>query len=85
MAEEKKRRRGPAGSPVTAKCEKYFRLMNQGYSNSEACRIVGVNRRTGTRWRYGRTMVSGRGAVYDYPPVALVPDPTSVSDRYLSE
>ena len=85
MAEEKKRRRGPGGSPLTAKREKYSRLINQGYSNSEACRTVGVNRRTGTRWRYGRTMVSGRGAVYDYPPVALVPDPTPVSDRYLSE
>ena len=59
--------------------------MKQGFSNSEACRTVGVNRRTGTRWRYGRTLVSERGAVYDYPPVALLADPAAVSDRYLSE
>ncbi|WP_374229495.1 IS30 family transposase [Streptomyces sp. NEAU-YJ-81] len=27
--------------------------MSQGYNNSEACRIVGINRRTGKRWRNG--------------------------------
>ncbi|MEU3290087.1 helix-turn-helix domain-containing protein [Streptomyces longwoodensis] len=28
----------------------YFRLMDQGFNNAEACRIVGINRRTGMRW-----------------------------------
>lgn len=32
-------------------------MIRQGVGNSEACRIVGVNRRTGTRWRYGRTIL----------------------------
>jgi hypothetical protein len=31
--------------------EEYARLVARGVSNAEACRIVGVNRRTGTRWR----------------------------------
>jgi hypothetical protein len=29
--------------------------------NSAACREVGINRRTGTRWRYGRTITSVNG------------------------
>ncbi|PWJ02144.1 hypothetical protein DKG34_40220 [Streptomyces sp. NWU49] len=34
--------------------EKYFRLMNQGLSSLEACRRVGINTRTGKRWRNDR-------------------------------
>ncbi|MBV2151725.1 IS30 family transposase, partial [Kitasatospora sp. SUK 42] len=34
--------------------EAYSRLMQQGYTNTEACRIVGINDRTGRRWLYGR-------------------------------
>jgi hypothetical protein len=33
--------------------EEYFRLMGQGVSSREACQIVGVDRRTGKRWRNG--------------------------------
>jgi IS30 family transposase len=33
----------------------YFRLMDQGYSNKEASRLVGVHERTGREWRNGRT------------------------------
>jgi transposase, IS30 family len=33
--------------------EEYFRLMGQGLSSQEACRIVGANYRTGKRWRNG--------------------------------
>jgi hypothetical protein len=32
----------------------YFRLVKAGYSNKDACRIVGVNERTGREWRNGR-------------------------------
>lgn len=35
--------------------EEYFRLMRLGYSNREACRVVGINLRTGREWRNGRT------------------------------
>ncbi|MEV6157790.1 hypothetical protein AB0L53_46375 [Nonomuraea sp. NPDC052129] len=30
-------------------------------SNSAACRELGINRRTGTRWRYGRKEVDQTG------------------------
>jgi hypothetical protein len=45
-------RLGPV--PQTAKREQFARLIAPGVSNSEACRIVGINRRTGKRWRHGR-------------------------------
>ncbi len=56
-------------------------LVRQGYSNREACRIVGINVRTGKRWRNGR-QPSGRyvGA----PPITSVAH-LSVSSRFLSE
>lgn len=47
-------RRGP--SPLTDKRAQYLRLMQQRTSNAEACRIVGVNRKTGTRWKRGRRL-----------------------------
>ncbi|GAA3904446.1 hypothetical protein GCM10022244_13300 [Streptomyces gulbargensis] len=34
--------------------ETHFRLMQQGFSNEQACRIVGINAKTGQRWRNGR-------------------------------
>lgn len=51
--------------------EEYFRLMDQGLTSYEACRIVGINYRTGKRWRNGRTP-SGRtkGAPPAQRPVA---------------
>ena len=33
--------------------EWFARLIAQGVSNAEACRIVGINRKTGIRWRTG--------------------------------
>ena len=35
--------------------------MNQGMSNSTTCKIVGVNRKTGNRWRHGRTYTDKAG------------------------
>jgi hypothetical protein len=50
-------------APLTAQREEFARLIARGVSNSEACRLVGVNRRTGTRWRLGGQpdRASGRG------------------------
>jgi transposase, IS30 family len=59
--------RGP--EPLTVQRERYVRLIADGVSNSEACRLVGVNRKTGTRWRYGRSIPGGEGRVLFYPPV----------------
>jgi IS30 family transposase len=59
--------------------------VNQGTSNSEACRVVGVNRRTGTRWRYGRTVTTTSGEVRAYRPVEDGVATVEGSDRYLSQ
>ncbi|SNR73231.1 Helix-turn-helix domain-containing protein [Actinoplanes regularis] len=57
--------------------------MAQGMNNSAACREVGINRRTGTRWRYGRTINSADGEPRIYPPIAA--PKRAVSTRYLFE
>ena len=36
----------------------YARLMRQGISNAEACRMLKINRRTGMRWRCRRSLKS---------------------------
>nr|WP_323373839.1 IS30 family transposase [Plantactinospora alkalitolerans] len=79
-----RRPRKPAGAgPEQGKRDHYLRLMAQGMNNSAACREVGINRRTGTRWRYGRTVTSVDGESRIYPPLAAPKQ--AVSARYLSE
>src|SRR5665647_2286517 len=75
-------RPGPAAQ--TAKRELFTRLIGRGISNAEACRIVGVNPRTGKRWRHGRTVTSGSGRRLHYPPVISTPK-LEISSWYLSE
>src|SRR5215211_4046720 len=74
----------PGAVPQTAKREQFARLIALGVSSSEACRIVGVNRRTGKRWRHGRTIISSRGKRLHYPPV-ISTRKREISPRYLSE
>ncbi len=71
------------GVMLVEKQEWFARLIAQGMSNSEACRVVGINRRTGTRWRYGRTTLNSAGEAVHYPPVRLT-TPTAPHPRYLS-
>ncbi|GAA2302113.1 IS30 family transposase [Nonomuraea roseoviolacea subsp. roseoviolacea] len=63
--------------------EEYFRLMDQGFSSQEACRIVGINIRTGKRWRNGWRLNKSnkKGA----PPVRRPAVPPSGSSRYLRQ
>jgi transposase, IS30 family len=61
--------------------EEYFRFMDQGLSSSDACRRVGINLRTGKRWRNGRTPSGKRKAAAPVRPVV----PPSASSRYLCE
>lgn len=60
----------------------YFELVAQGYSSREACRIVGVNPKTGREWRNGPSKRNGKR-----PP--LLPTEVAVgavlSSRFLSE
>ena len=71
------------GVMLVEKQEWFARVIAQGVSNSEACRIVGINRRTGTRWRHGRAILNTAGEPVHYPPVRLTA-PTAPHPRYLS-
>ncbi len=67
---------------LAGKRERFVGLIWQGVTNSEACPIVGVNRR---RWRYGRTVINRAGERLEYPPVKTLRTrsrPSSV--RYLT-
>ena len=57
MTKPRRKPKKPGPAPLAEKREQYLRLMAQGMSNSAACRELGINRRTGTRWRYGRKVV----------------------------
>lgn len=78
------RRRTPAGGVQAEKQQRYAQLIAQGVSNAEACRLVGINRKTGTRWRYGRRVQNSAGVLVHYPPVQIK-QTTPRSLRYLSE
>ena len=41
----------PGPAPLMAQRREFAQLIAKGVSNSEACRLVGVKRRTGTPWR----------------------------------
>jgi len=69
---------GPAADVEAGQC---LRLMNQGSSNSEACRTVGINRSTGSRWRFGRTVERSDGHQLYYAPIAT---PVVLSGQFLS-
>ncbi len=71
------------GVALTEKREWFVRLIAHGLGNSEACRIVGINRRTGTRWRFGRDILNTAGEPVHYPPVTTSPT-VERSPRYLS-
>lgn len=75
---------GPGPDPQLAKRARYVQLISLGMTNSEACRLVGINRRTGTRWRFGRTVTVEDGRVRHYPAVP-VPVRRERGCRYLSE
>jgi IS30 family transposase len=63
---------------------RYVRLIAQGVSNTQACRVVGIDRKTGNRWRYGRAVRNSAGELVHYPPVKIT-EPRPRSPRYLSE
>jgi transposase len=74
---------GPAG--LVEKKPLYVQLMKQGYSNSEACRVLGIGRNTGHHWLHGRNGVEGliQQGLDPRPRVAVPAAGGSL--RYLSE
>ncbi|MEV6938807.1 helix-turn-helix domain-containing protein, partial [Streptomyces sp. NPDC051132] len=47
--------------------ERYFRLVDRGITYEEAARLVGINRRTGKRWRNGRSASGAPTGTVDLP------------------
>jgi IS30 family transposase len=66
------------------KQQQYVRLIAQGVNNAQACRLVGINRKTGNRWRYGRSVRNSAGVRVHYAPVKIS-EAKPRSLRYLSE
>lgn len=67
MGQDRRRRPGGVWGQwwgQTDKQQQFARLIRQGVSNSQACRIVGTNRRTGTRRRYRRTILNTAGGTF---------------------
>jgi len=78
------RRRASRSGVQAEKQQRYAQLIAQGVNNSEACRLVGIDRETGNRWRYGRRVRNSAGALVIYPPVKIN-EAMPWSPRYLSE
>lgn len=78
------RKRTSAGGVQAEKQQRYSELIAQGINNSEACRRVGINRKTGNRWRYGRRVRNSAGALVIYAPMKIN-QARPRSPRYLSE
>jgi hypothetical protein len=74
----------PGRPPLAAKREQFGRLIARGVGSAEACRIVGVHRQTGKRWRRGRAMTSSSGARLQYAPVVDTRRQV-ISEWFLSE
>ncbi len=74
-------RRPQGPKKLRAERQAYLDLVAWGVSTSEACRLVGINRKTGHRWRYGRSSQTKAGQ-QGVPPAAR---PVAVSARFLSQ
>jgi IS30 family transposase len=74
--------RGPQGrKKLHAERRAYLDLVARGVGTNEACRIVGVNRKTGHRWRFGRASRAKAGQQTKQPAAR----PSRVSARFLSQ
>ena len=81
---EVRKDRGPQGrKKLTRERAAYFQLVQQGYSSREACRIVGINLRTGKKWRNGHHSPGGNKK--PRPPISLEAAASSGPSRYLRE
>jgi transposase, IS30 family len=77
--------RDRGGIPLVSKRAFYIELMKTGIGNAEACRRVGVNRKTGVRWQHGRR-AKYQGRTYFYPAIdAAIGAKKPESARYLSQ
>lgn len=56
----------PAQKRRAVRAEKYWQLMREGVSNAQACRLLGMHRRTGTQLRQARN--------FQIPSIKALPD-----------
>ncbi len=83
MPQHHRSHKSPGAQPLRSQREQYLALMRQGLSNAAASRVVGVNRKTGHRWRYGRSVTTRTDEVRTYAPITSPAHP--VAARFLSE
>jgi IS30 family transposase len=69
---------------MTDKREQFARLIRQGVSNSEACRRLGIDRKTGHWWKNGGTFTRN-GVTRVIEPIVNQLPARPDSGRYLSE
>lgn len=78
--EIRKDRTKPRGrKKLTREREAYSRLMQQSVSSRQACRIVGIDKRTGQKCRNGRHAYGDRKAL---PPINAVAAPSDRPGSY---
>ncbi len=69
----RRKKRTARGGVQVEKQQRFTLLIAQGVTISEAARVVGINRTTGTRWCHGRTILNSAGEPVQYPPVKIIP------------
>ncbi|MGQ0631651.1 MAG: IS30 family transposase [Sporichthyaceae bacterium] len=75
--------RRPGRQPMVDKQREFARLLSQGVSISEACRRLGIDRKTGHWWKNGG-VIRRSGAERRVAPVIDRLEPRVESPRYLS-
>jgi len=75
---------GPGPFPRSDKRGEFMRLIKLGVPSSEACRRVGINRKTGFHWRVGRTIAISSGDTRRYLAV-IMSEVREISQRFLTE
>jgi transposase, IS30 family len=81
---KKTTRRAAGRQPMVDKQREFARLIKQGVSNSEACRRLGIDRKTGHWWKNGG-QVTRNGVTRVVEPVINRHPASPGSPRYLSE
>lgn len=76
--------RRPGRQPMVDKQREFSKLLRQGVSVSEACRRLGIDRKTGHWWKNGGVVVRESGTRVVEPVIGLF-EVRAESDRYLSE
>jgi len=66
MEKNIERRRPQGRRRLSLERKQYAEFMTEGYSNSAACKVVGINVRTGRKWKNGIVSIKRDGKRIDY-------------------